>query len=197
MREVELKAVLDDWDAARTALEHAGAELRFEGKLSDRRFDTAERALASRDVVLRLRSYSDASGTRSELGWKGPTSYEAGYKVRHELATSVTSTETMMAILGHLGFGVTHAIDRRIVQYHLAGAVVRLERYPRMDDLVEVEGTPEAIERAIAALGVPRASFTTDRLRDFVARYRARTGQPSAVSDDEQAGRAQYDPDDA
>jgi predicted adenylyl cyclase CyaB len=197
VREVELKAVLDDWDATRERIERSGGALVFDGTLSDRRFDTAERALASRDMVLRLRSYSDAGGTRAELGWKGPTSYEGGYKVRQELETGVSSPDRTTAILERLGFGVTHAIDRRILQYRLDGAIVRLERYPRMDDLIEVEGAPDAIERAIATLGIPRAAFTTDRLREFVARFRARTGQLSAVSEDEHAGRVRYDPDDA
>jgi hypothetical protein len=66
-----------------------------------------------------------------------------------------------------------------------------------MDDLIEVEGAPDTIERAIAVLGIPRASFTSDRLRDFAARYHARTGQMPALSEDEQSRRVAYDLDDA
>jgi predicted adenylyl cyclase CyaB len=195
--EVELKAVVDDWDACIARLESSGGTLLFDGRLSDRRLDTPERALASRDVVLRLRSYTDARGTRSELGWKGPTGYDGGYKVRDEVSTAVESAEVMLEVMARLGYIVTHAVDRRIVQYRLHDAVVRLERYPRMDDLIEVEGSPEAIERAIAAIGIPRASFTSERLRDFASRYRVRTGRAPALSDGEQAGRVTYDLDDA
>jgi hypothetical protein len=85
------------------------------------------------------------------------------------------------------------AIDREIAQYELDGAMVRFERYPRMDDLVEVEGAPASIERAIAALGLPRDGFTTDRLPEFVQRYEARTGQRAAVCDAELTGDASYD----
>ena len=51
-------------------------------------------------------------------------------------------------------------IHRDIAQFEYRGAIVRVERYPRMDTLVEVEGEPAAIEAAIAATGLPRAGFT-------------------------------------
>jgi hypothetical protein len=69
------------------------------------------------------------------------------------------------------------------VQYALFGATVRFERYPRLDDLVEVEGAPADIERAIVAIGLPRDGYTVDRLTDFVARYEARTGRRAAICD--------------
>jgi hypothetical protein len=67
-------------------------------------------------------------------------------------------------MLTQLGYEVSIAIDRVIEQYDLAGTMVRFEHYPRMDDLVEVEGAPEQIERAIAVLGLARDGFTADRL---------------------------------
>jgi hypothetical protein len=54
-----------------------------------------------------------------------------------------------------------------------------------MDDLVEVEGEPEAIERAIAALGISRGAYTAERLTDFAMRYETRTGERAALSDAE------------
>jgi hypothetical protein len=79
---------------------------------------------------------------------------------------------------------VTKAIDRHVVQYQLPGAVVRFERYPRMDDLVEVEGDPAAIERAIATLGLPRDGFTADGLATFARRYEQRTGVSARIADE-------------
>ena len=75
------------------------------------------------------------------------------------------------------------------------GATVRVERYPRMDALVEVEGTPEAIEAAIAVTGLAREGFTAGRLPDFVRRYEMRTGQRAAVSDRQRSGDYRYDTD--
>jgi hypothetical protein len=103
----------------------------------------------------------------------------------------------LATILDRLGLVVTMRIDRDIWQYELRHAIVRFERYPRMDDLVEVEGSPAAIEAAIGALGLPRESFTTERLPDFARRFEARTGQIAALSDAELAGTVRYDVDNA
>jgi hypothetical protein len=59
---------------------------------------------------------------------------------------------------------------------------VRFEEYADMDTLVEVEGSPEAIEGAIEAIGLPRSGFTVDRLVEFVARFEVRTGRRAAIS---------------
>ena len=192
MREVELKGVVPDAAAARARLEQAGARLVFSGRLEDRCYDGAERRLAAADQVLRLRVYRDGDGTRAALDWKGPTRYDGGYKVREELTTSVGDPAALAAMLEALGYTVSREIDRRIVQYELGGATVRFEEYPRMDVLVEVEGEPDAIERAVGALGISRAAFTTDRLPQFIERFEARTGQRAAICDRELDGDYRY-----
>ncbi len=193
MLEVELKSVVDDTAARRRLAEQAGATLVFAGRLEDRRYDTGDQSLAARDHVLRVRVYRDADSTRAELGWKGPTRREDGFKLREELEALVADADTLVAILGQLGYVVTIAIDREIVQYDYRGAMIRFERYPRLDDLVEVEGTTEQIERAIVALGLPREGFTSDRLPDFVRRYEARTGLRAALSQAELDGTSSFD----
>lgn len=198
MLEIELKAVLPDLDVVRNTLERSGADLEFTGGLEDRRFDTPKRALRGRDEVLRLRVYRPDTGeVRAYLDWKGPTSYDDGYKRREEISTSAGSAESLTAILENLGYVVTMAIDRRIWQYRVDGATVRLERYPRMDDLVEVEGDVDAIERAISRTGVARQAFSADRLPDFVERYQARTRSIAALSRDELTSGSRQDSADA
>jgi len=190
MREVELKAVLGSWESGRARLLSAGATPVFAGRLEDRRYDTEDRSLAMRDIVLRLRTYRDENGARAELEFKGPTSYERGYKVREEVGSTVADPEAIALVLAGLGYIVTREIDREIEQFEVGETIVRFERYPRMDDLVEVEGEPEALERAIATLGIPRAAFTAERLTDFAVRYEARTGTRAALSDAELSGNA-------
>lgn len=191
MIEIELKSVVADLEALRKSLTQNGTTPSFEGELEDRRYDTPDRRLLERDEVLRLRVYRDARGARAQLDWKGPTSYVDGYKRREELSTSLADADVLAGMLERLGYVVTMEIDRHIWQYEIAGATVRLERYPRMDDLVEVEGSAENIERAIERLGIPRAGFTGDRLRDFVMRYEARTGEKALVS--KSARRSDFD----
>lgn len=198
MREVELKGAVGDPAAAAMALRAAGAELVYAGRLEDRRYDTPERALSARDHVLRLRVYREGGiETRALLDFKGPTGYADGYKVREEHSVPAGDSAELARILELLGYVVTREIDREIEQYQLGGAMVRLERYPRMDVLVEVEGEPEAIERAIAAMRLDRATFTTGRLPDFVRAYEERTGGRAAICDRELDGDYRYSATDA
>ena len=184
MREVELKGVVDDLDTRREAVVEAGGVLVFEGRLEDRRYDTGDESLTGRDEVLRTRTYRGRGGEpQVSLDWKGARSIDQGYRVREEHSLGVDSLETLEIILARLGYRVTMAIDREIAQFDLHGAIVRFERYPRMDDLVEVEGDPASIERAIALLGMRRAEFTADSLATFVQRYEDRTGVAAVLSD--------------
>lgn len=185
MREVELKAVVDDLGERRKKIEAAGASLSFEGKISDRRYDFSSRELTGRDEVLRTRRYQDRASTRTYLDWKGPTEMRDGYKMREEITAPVEDFESLEKILQNIGLELTWEIDREISQYQLAGAVIRFETYPRMDVLVEVEGEPDAIEAAIEALGLARGMFTSERLPDFVSSFEHRTGVRAAVSDRE------------
>ena len=182
MREVELKAVVDDVGARRGLIEKAGAVLEYEGMLLDRRYDVASADLARRDHVLRVRRYQNEDGVRTYLEWKGPTELRDVYKTREELSTLVDDFDALEEILGRLGFGITMAIDREIAQYKIHDAMVRFETYPRMDVLVEVEGDPDAIEKAIEALGMARGQFTSERLNIFVQRFENRTGVQALIA---------------
>ena len=185
MREVELKAVLDSWRDCRARLERAGATRMFAGRIEDRRFDTQDRSLAARDIVLRLRVYRGSDGARAELEFKGATELESGYKVREEI-----------------GSGVSDPDDRRT---NSRGA--RLHRHARdrsRDRAVGDRTAPWCASSGIRAWTIswrwresPRrssarsrcsalraASFTAERLTDFAMRYEARTGKRAAVSDD-------------
>lgn len=193
MLEVELKSVVDDVDRCRAAVERAGGTVVFAGRLEDRRWDTPDRAMFAKDHVLRVRVYRGGRHSRAELDWKGPTRRDGTYKLREELGTSVSDPEALAEILTQLGYEVSIALDRVIVQYDLGGAMIRFEHYPRMDDLVEVEGTPDQIEQAIAVLGLARDGFTTDRLPDFVRRYEARTGERAALSEADLTGDGAFD----
>jgi adenylate cyclase class IV len=199
MREVELKGLLTS-DAelaqARARLEEAGAELMYEGRLEDKRYDTTDRALALQDHVLRLRVYRGETVVTS-LDFKGPTTYADGFKVREEHTVGADDPVALARILEAMGYVITREIDREIAQYRHAGAVIRFERYPRMDILVEVEGEPEAIERAILTLGMAREGFTTERLPDFVLKYESRTGERAAICDRELLGEYRYSANDA
>jgi adenylate cyclase class IV len=182
--ELELKAVVEDPVALKAHLAAAGAVAGFRGLMTDQRFDRGG-TLARRDEVLRVRSYRPAAGpARSELAWKGPTRRSPeGYKRRAELTCEVRAApDEPTPLLEALGYAVVQTIDRWVETWTLAGAMLRLEWYPRMDLLLEVEGPPPSIEAAIVATGIPRQAFTADALIDFVARYEPRTGRVAALA---------------
>ena len=181
--ELELKARVEDPEALRRALLAAGAELTFRGAMMDRRFDRRGR-LERRDEVVRLRVYhpADHSPEWGVLGWKGPVGKRAEYRHREEWESRVDDPKAVLVILRHMGYKVCLRVDRAIEQYRLGSATVRLEWYPAMDVLVEVEGDPEAIEQAIAATGMPREAFLPESLPYFTAAYEERTGRTARVS---------------
>ena len=87
-----------------------------------------------------------------------------------------------LVVLRRLGYKVVRRIDRVVEQYRLGDATLRLEWYPAMDVLLEVEGAPDEIERAIAATGLPRDAFLPESLPYFTKAYEQRTGRVARVS---------------
>jgi adenylate cyclase class IV len=180
--ELEVKAAVADPAALRAALQRAGARLVFAGTMHDRRYDRGGE-LERRDEVVRLRVYRPAAGAAwGVLAWKGPVSARGAYRHRAELETRVADPDSLPPLLARLGLEVTLRIDRDIEQWELDGAVLRLEHYPDMDDLLEVEGEPAAIERAVAATGLPRATFVPESLPFFVAAFERRTGRRARLA---------------
>ncbi len=176
--------MLADPDAARARLLAAGARPGFRGRMTDRRYDR-DGLLQGRDEVLRLREFIDpGGGGRMLLAWKGPTGVTAlGNKSRRELEYALSGSAADPGdLLEALGFLPVQVIDRFVEYYHLEAVDVRLEWYPRMDRLVEVEGTETGIRAGIAALDLPSRQFTPEPLRVFVDRYALRTGRPAALS---------------
>ncbi len=181
--ELELKARVEDPDSLRKALLAAGAELVYRGAMLDRRFDRKGR-LQRRDEVVRLRVYhpADRSAEWGVLGWKGPVGKRDGYRHREEWESRVDDPRAVLVVLRRLGYKIVVRIDRAIEQYNLGGATLRLEWYPAMDVLLEVEGAPDEIEHAIAATGLPRESFLAESLPYFKEAYEKRTGRTARVS---------------
>ena len=152
--------------------------------MSDVRYDR-DGELVGRDEVLRLREFYHSDGRlETILGWKGPTRVNAeGYKTRPELEYEVQArTAPPVELLGALGYRPIHAIDRYVEYYHLGTAAIRLEWYPRMDVLIEIEGDAEGIEAGLRVVGLPRQEFTADSLTAFAARFAARTGTDPVLS---------------
>lgn len=186
MRELELKARIDDPDELRSRLREAGLTAGFRGEMLDRVYDRPARGgeLGARREVLRVRVYRAGAGERTVLGWKGPTRVENGLKLREEEETEVADRAALEAILAALGYRVVKAIDREIEMYEGDAVSVRIERYPRLDLLAEVEGEPAAIEALLPRLGLPREAWVPHPLSWFVREWEARTGESALLARD-------------
>ena len=175
MLELELKAVVDDPGAMRQRLASL-APAAFTGRLLDRYYDR-DGTLAQRGEVVRVRRHLPVGGEpREELAWKGPTHLHEGYKARREIELGLAPGGSGGAFLSALGFVPVHAVDRHVEVYRLHDGVARLEWYPRMDTLLEVEGTAAAIEAIVAATTLPRGAFRADPLAAFAQEFGERTG---------------------
>ena len=182
--ELELKAVVPDAGLLRRHLVESGAEATFKGLMEDRIFDL-DGTLRDRDEVLRVRTWRPEGGpAHAHMAWKGPTRRSPeGYKLRDEMECAVEGDGgTATGILTALGYGVIKSVDRFVEVYRVRDAEVRLEWYPLMDVLVEVEGTASAIEAALGVTGLPRAAFEPEPLVEFVRRYEARSGERAALA---------------
>jgi adenylate cyclase class 2 len=190
MRELELKGVIPDLDQVVTRLEELNVRPQFTGEMQDLRLDDPRGSIFARGEMLRVRVYRDGTSVVSaSLDWKGPaTRTAAGYKEREEVNVPVLDADALVDVLARVGFRSVLAIDRMIWQYELDGATIRLERYPHMDDLAEIEGDPAAMERAVATLGLDRATFAADALVQFVERFEVRTGEKAILSVSESEG---------
>jgi predicted adenylyl cyclase CyaB len=197
MRETELKAVVPDESQCLARLIAAGATKVGDSRLEDRRYDYPDSRLTMKDLVLRLRVTREGERVSASIDWKGAATFEQGYKHRDEMTIGIDDHEGMAKVLASLGLKVTRAIDRNVSVLRLGEAILRFERYARMDTLLEVEGPEPAIEDAIRASGIPRESFVPDRLYQFVQRYEARTGQRAAICDDESRGEYPFRADNA
>lgn len=175
---------MPDPAALRKRLLAAGALPDFRGMMIDVRFDRNGELIA-RDEVLRIRRFlGDGIGADTVLAWKGPTGISPeGHKERRELEFSVQSRHARPEdLLEALHYTPVYTIERYVEYYHSGATVIRIEWYPRMDTLVEIEGDASGIAQGIRMSGLPAESFSADALAGFVARFQERTGTQAVLA---------------
>lgn len=183
LEEREVKAVVPDPALLRRHVLESGGLSTFRGFMEDRLFDR-DGELAGRGEVLRVRTWRPEGGVpTTQLAWKGLTRRSSeGHKLREELEWDVAGDGSAVGRLFEaLGYRVSRGIDRFVEVFELGAAVIRIEWYPRMDVLVEVEGTPDAIDGAVAATALPHGAFLPESLPEFVQRFEGRTGERAAL----------------
>ena len=175
--------MVPDPGLVRRRLLAAGARAGFAGMMVDRRYDR-DGELVARDEVLRLRLYRHPDGREDAVvAWKGATRITPqGYKERREIEYAIRAEDARPEeLFAVLGYGEISTIERYVEHYHLVESVVRLEWYPRMDVLVEVEGSDAGIEAGLRVIAIPREAYTAETLKAFVDRFTLRTARPAIL----------------
>jgi predicted adenylyl cyclase CyaB len=175
-QEIEIKLRIDDVDAFRRKLERLGAQpvAGNNGSVHEWNviFDTPQSDLVKRGQLLRIRTETPArvsvrgegASRRVILTFKRPV--EQGkepaaehYKVREELELEVAEAGMLARIFEGLGMRGWFRYEKYRTKYQLAasvdwakGLLIELDETP-IGTFVELEGLPEAIDRAAEELG--------------------------------------------
>jgi len=168
--ETEIKIPVADLAAVRRRLEQREATL-VHGPLRERNalFDTDDGRLRAAGQTLRVRTV----GGRHLLTLKGPVTYRGAVKTRDELEVEFADRRIVEEILQHLGFSVVVEYEKDREEWHLDPAIISLDHTP-MGDFVEIEGPPDSLFSAAAAMGLDPGAAVRDSYLGLWATYRRR-----------------------
>ncbi|MFQ5743274.1 MAG: class IV adenylate cyclase [Acidobacteriota bacterium] len=158
------------------ALERAGARPCGPRLLEDDLvLDTPNGRLAAAGHLLRLRR----RGGQYLLTHKGAVDETVMVKARPEWQSAVEDGTSLLSILENLGYVVTVRYQKYRRAYCLGGVQIALDQTP-IGWFLEVEGDPEAIERAAGLLGFNSRAY---ELRSYLRIYRDRGGRGDMLFD--------------
>ena len=134
-------------------------------------FDLADRSLLKSDRLLRLRSFAGSS----LLTFKAPVAGEHRHKVRTEHETSIADPEAMRSVLLGLGFEAVYRYQKYRATYRLGAVDVAVDETP-IGTFVELEGDPDDVDAAAAALGCTPSDFIRATYRELQQKEAASRG---------------------
>jgi adenylate cyclase, class 2 len=181
-QETEIKLKIDDGKAFQRGLKRLGARLAAVGRVHEWNviFDTPQSDLARHGQLLRIRVETLRNGPkrgkkgrkRVVLTFKRPVEHlmearlaDNGYKVREEIELEVTDAENLTKIFEGLGMKGWFRYEKYRTTYQLAaskkwakGLWIELDETP-IGTFVELEGPPQAIDRAAKELGFSKYEY--------------------------------------
>ena len=166
-REIEVKLAFESPQRARAAIETLGATLVRERHFEDNVvFDAEGEPLKSSGRLLRLRR----AGSRALLTYKAPVGGTHRHKVRAEEELTVGDPEVLERILVGLGFHPCYRYQKYRTLFAVDELLVCLDETP-IGCFVELEGSPEGIDRAAQRMGVDPADCIVETYRGLQERY--------------------------
>ncbi|MFW6414967.1 MAG: class IV adenylate cyclase [Thermodesulfobacteriota bacterium] len=176
--EKELKFPCKDFSRVRQRLSREKAVFLDSYFECNQVFDTPDRGLKQKDILLRLRE-----GNNNVLCLKRSPGedYPPDIKVWEEFETDLQSPEQMRSILYALGYVIAFCYDKIREKWSLRGCKVCLDLVP-FDQFVEIEGEIEEIELCAALLGLDMQTASTKTYQQLNREYRLKNGLPESDS---------------
>ena len=172
-QENEIKLAFPSPETAVSRLRKAGArEVQPRSFEDNVLFDFPDRSLTGSGRMLRLREFAGSA----LLTFKGPIAGDHRHKVRLEHETLVASPEELRSILAGLGFEPMYRYQKFRATYRLDEVEAALDETP-LGTFVELEGAPDDIDRAAAALGADRSEFIFATYRELQEKDAAGRGE--------------------
>ena len=171
-RENEIKLAFPSPETAVRRLLTAGArEVHARAFEDNILFDLADRPLTKSERLLRLRGFDGAS----LLTFKAPVAGEHRHKVKIEHETAVADSEALRSILLGLGFEAVYRYQKYRATYRLEAVEAAVDETP-LGTFVELEGAPDDVDRAAAALGAGPSEFIRETYRELQEKDAAARG---------------------
>lgn len=141
-------------------------------------FDTPDRELRRRDILLRLRR--DGEG-RVTLKLPSETAAASGIKIRRELETRIDDPAVLEAIFANLGYTPALRYEKVRETWQVGDTHVCLDRLP-FGRFLEIEGPAAAIPEVAAALGHNMAEAMSLTYHALYQAHLEKCGLPPADS---------------
>ncbi len=172
-REIEVKLRFDSPEHALAKLQALGAVESTPRLLEDNiLFDRAHDPLHRARKALRLRRIGD----RAMLTYKGPVEGDHRYKVRVEHETEVADSDAAERILLALGYEPHWRYQKYRTEFVLERLHICLDETP-LGCFVELEGSPDEIDRAAEKLGFSVDDYVTASYRKLLELEAGRRGR--------------------
>jgi adenylate cyclase class 2 len=162
-RETEIKLRFDSRADALRCIEKLGGRLIREREFEDNLvYDRDRDPLKTAGKLLRLRR----SGTTALLTYKAPVAGDHRHKVRQEEETVVDDPAAVEAMLDGLGFHPIYRYQKYRTLFEIGVLHVCLDETP-LGCFVELEGSPDQIDRAAKVMGLSRERYVLETYREL------------------------------
>ena len=173
MIEQEVKLAFPQFEAARQAIIAAGGRLVASRRLlEDRLFDLPDGRLRLSGQTLRTRRDS----TNGYITFKGPV-HPGPVKSREELETRIGDVDVLEAALVAMGFAQVFRAEKYREEYALDAARLAIDDTP-FGVFVEIEASPDEIERVARLIGRTPADYSLDSYPTLWRRWCEGAGLP-------------------